>query len=147
MRRAFLILPFLIACGGAEQAQTDTAAMAPAPAMLTEADVAGTWTGVSMPEGSDSVVARWTQICAAGTCKGVIEGQTDTVMSTYRIEGDSSIGTSSAFADPMVQGRMVVDTWVARISGGQVTGTLVTRLADNPDSVVMRSRFTGSRAP
>jgi hypothetical protein len=39
----------------------------------------------------------------------------------------------------------VIDTWVARIQGDNVTGTGVMKLASNPDSVVSRYRFAGSR--
>jgi len=148
MRRFALLLPFLLACGPSEQPAADSAAASTvSAALLTEADVSGTWTGTSSMEGSDSVVARWTQICAAGTCKGTAEGQPDTITSTYRLDADSSMGTSSPYPLPEAKGAMVVDRWVARVSGGTVTGTQSTHLADKPDSVLMRSRFTGSKAP
>ena len=147
MHRAVNIVPFafaILACAKTETPAADSAAMAAAPAALTEADIAGTWTGVAMLETSDSVVGRWTQICGGGVCKGINEGAPDTVASTYRIEGDSSIGTSSAFTEPNLKLRLV-DTWVARIQDGKVVGTSVSKLADK-DSVVMRTRFSGTRS-
>ncbi|MDP9177777.1 MAG: hypothetical protein M3O61_08860 [Gemmatimonadota bacterium] len=121
-----------------------TMAPAMAPAM-TEADVAGTWTGTSMPIGSDSVVAKWTSVCAAGTCKGSNEGSKVTIQWTYTLSGDSSVAVSQPYSEPSVKGGQVIDTWVARVNGDNVTGTGAMKLASNPDSVVMRYSFTGSR--
>jgi hypothetical protein len=146
MRRYLLVLPFLIACGGAETPPADSAAAA--PAALTDADVAGTWTGTLMAEGSDSVLANWTDICAAGTCKLVASNApNDTITSTYTIQADSVVGMSAAYADPTVGGAMVTDHWVARVAGNQITGTGQFRLAATPDSVLMRYRFTGTKQP
>lgn len=146
MRRFLLAVPFLVACAGAETPPADSAAMAAAPAALTDADVAGTWTGTATPEGSDSVIATWTQICAAGTCRfTAAESPKDTVPSTYVIAADSVVGTSSTYPDPSAGGRMIFDVWVARIAGNQITGTGVAKLADKPDSVVQRFRFTGTK--
>ena len=148
MRRYWLVLPFVIACGGAETPPADSAAMAAAPAALTEADVAGTWSGTAMPEGSDSVIANWTNICSAGTCRfTTTQSPKDTVPHTYILEADSMRGTSAPYPDPSAGGAMVIDTWVGRVVGNQVTGTGMAKLADKPDSVVMRYRFTGTRTP
>jgi hypothetical protein len=148
MRRAASLLVFLtliVACARTETAQTDTAAMAMAPAALTDADFAGTWKGNAMMEGSDSVFVHWTQVCAAGTCTGTSEESKDTVISTYRIDADSSIGVTAPYVDPAIGTAAVVDHWVARVSNGRVTGNGWFVLADRPDSVLMRYRFEGSR--
>ena len=147
MRRYVVIVPLLIACASNETPSADSAAAA--PAALTDADVAGTWTGTATPEGSDSVFAHWTQTCSAGTCRTTTqEMPKDTVTATSTIEGDSVRATTAAFADTtLVKGAMVVDSWVARVTGTQVTGHGVFKLADKPDSVVLRYRFSGSRAP
>jgi hypothetical protein len=146
--RLLLALPFLIACGGAETPPADSAAAAAAPAALTDADVSGTWTGTAMMEGTDSIVAHWTQVCGGGTCRGTSqEAPTDTVVSTYVLAADSSVGTSQPFTDKNMPGVQLIDNWVARISGNQVTGTGRFVLASKPDSVVMRYRIVGSKAP
>jgi hypothetical protein len=146
MRRYLFLIPFVFACGRAETPEADTAAMAAAPAALTEADVAGTWTGTAMMEGSDSVIAHWTNICSAGTCRfTTTESPKDTVTSNYVLEADSMRATSEPYVEPMAGGAMVIDTWVARVAGSQVTGTGMAKLAERPDSVVMRYRFTGSK--
>lgn len=147
MRRYLLVLPLLIACSKAETPPPDSAAAA-APAALTDADVSGTWTGTLMPEGSDSVVAHWTDVCGAGTCRLTTqEFPKDTVVATYVIQGDSVVGTAAAYADPSMKGTMVTDSWVGRITGNQVSGSGHLNLAAKPDSVVMRYHFTGTKAP
>ena len=147
MRRLLWAVPFLIACGGAETPPADSAAAA-APAALTDADVSGTWTGTAMLEGTDSIIAHWTQVCASGTCRGTAqESPGDTTVSTYVLEADSSRGTTQPYADKSMGGIMVIDNWVARISGTQVTGTGMFTLAAKPDSVLGRYRFVGSKAP
>lgn len=121
----------------------------PATAMpgLTEADVAGTWTGTAMLAGTDSVIANWTQECANGTCRLTSQEMPDTVVSTYYIAADSVVGSTGAHADPASGGAMVTDHWVVRITNGQINGTVILKLADNPDSVVTRYTITGSKNP
>lgn len=145
MRRFLFAVPFILACGGAETPPADSAAMAAAPAALTDADVSGTWTGTAMMEGTDSVFLNWTQVCGGGTCRGTSKESPDTTISTYILEADSSRGMSQPFADKTMGGIMVTDNWVARVSGNQVTGTGMLKLAANPDSVLVRYRFTGSK--
>lgn len=152
MRIALKLIPILVvvACGRNDNPPADAAdintAMAPATSTLTEADVAGTWTGTSTPEGSDSVIARWTSVCAAGTCTGTNEGSDVRMQWAYTVAGDSSVGVSQPYAEPQFQGAQAIDTWVARISGDNVTGTGSMALAARPDSVVARYRFAGTRS-
>ena len=148
MRRFLQAVPFLIACGGAETPPADSAAAAAAPAALTDADVSGTWTGTAMLEGTDSIIAHWTQVCGAGTCRGTSTEQPgDTIVSTYVLQADSSVGTTQPYADKAQGGVMVIDHWVARISGNQVTGTGWFSLAAKPDSAVARYRIVGTKSP
>lgn len=149
MRRAAAVLSILalIACAKTQTAQTDSAAAAPAPAALTDADFAGTWQGTLTAEGSDSVIVHWTQVCAAGTCRGTTqEAPGDTAVATYRIDADSSIGVTGTYVDATISTAPIIDNWVARVSGASVTGHGWAVLADRPDSVVFRYRFTGTRS-
>ena len=145
MRRLLFTLPLLVACAGSDTPPADSAA--PAMAMISEADVAGTWTGTATMEGSDSVVLHWTQVCNGGTCRGTSQEQPgDTVVATYTIAGDSAVGVSAPYVDKSMGGITVIDNWVSRPSGSQVTGYGWAKLADK-DSVVARIRFTGTKAP
>jgi hypothetical protein len=144
-------LLLIAACGGSEAAKTDSAAamtaMPPAPMPLTEADMMGTWKGTTMAMGSDSVVNHWTELCGAGVCKGIIDGMKDTMVQNYVLSGDSAIGTSVVYEEPTMKGMKLQDTWVLRIANGKVMGTGHAHLATKPDSIVMRYRFEGMRAP
>jgi len=145
MRRFLFVVPFIVACTTAETPPADSAAMA-APAVLTEADIAGSWSGTLMAEGSDSVIGNWSDVCGGGTCRLVnAAAPNDTVVFTYLIEGDSARYSAPAHADPTMGGTMVTDAGVARVSGNQITGSGTVRLAANPDSVVLRYRFTGTK--
>ena len=146
MRRLLLVVPFLFACAKGEEAPADSAAMAAAPAAITDADVAGTWTGTFKADGDTASVA-FTDVCGAGTCRLVAaNAPKDTSVSTYVIMADSVVGTSAPYADKMLKAT-VVDHWVARPKGNQGSGTGYMTLADKPDSVVLRYSFTGTRTP
>jgi hypothetical protein len=153
MRRVLSWIPVVVAvvaCAKTETPPADVAASdtAMAPAMapaITEADIAGTWKGTSKPIGSDSVVSRWTSVCAAGSCKGTSEGSPVKVTWAYTLAGDSSVGVSEPYSEPTAKGAKVIDRWVARVSGDNVTGTGATTLASKPDSVVIRYTFAGTR--
>jgi hypothetical protein len=143
MRRALLLIPLVVACSKSQQTQNNAATTG--TMALTEADIAGTWTGTSMPVGSDSVIAHWTEVCANGACSGTSQEMADTIRSTYTLSGDSAVGKSAPFADLALGGANVIDTWVVRLSDGKVVGTGAFVLAEKPDSVLARYRFEGSR--
>lgn len=156
MRRLAKLIPLvatLVACTKSETPATDTAAaMAPAPAPavapvdVSEADVSGTWTGTSNAMGSDSVMSHWTQVCAAGSCKGTSTESKATIASTYTLAGDSAVGVTQAFdGEGPMKGQRLIDHWTVHFNGGIATGTGMMTLASKPDSVVLRYTFTGSK--
>ena len=71
MRKAFLLAFALVACAKNDAPSTDSAAGTVAAgethSPLTASDVAGTWTGMTMAEGSDSVLNRWTTMRESDT--------------------------------------------------------------------------------
>jgi hypothetical protein len=146
MRRLLFAVPFLVACGGAETPPADSAAAA--PAALTEADVAGTYSGTLKPEGSDSVLGNFTVVIGGGTFKLVSSNTpNDTITGTYTLAGDSSTYSAPAHADPAFGGAMVTDAGTSRFSGGTLTARGTVRLAERPDSVLMRYVATGTKNP
>jgi hypothetical protein len=148
MRRALLLLPLVVlGCAKTETPQSGSATQA-AAVKLTEADVAGTWSGTAKLAGSDSVIAHWTEICAGGTCRGTSqENLKDTIPSTYNIMGDSVVGVSPQYTDPGMGNTPIVEHWTIHPANGQLTGTGYYTLASKPDSVVARFTFTGARKP
>lgn len=148
MKKALLLAAFVVACAPSEKAATDTPAMA-APAALTAADLAGTWTGTSWIEGTDSVAGRWTVTSADGVGgKIVFEGQADSVAYTTTFDADSAVFTSSVYADPTLPNKpQVTFRAVGRLVGGKAVGTTALLLASKPDSVVGRVRWESTKAP
>lgn len=133
-----------MACGGSKGAK-----------MLTVADVTGTYEGVTMAEGSDSVVSTWTVWLSAddaGGAAGKIVNHAapmDTVTFTETISGDSMIGASSTYvpAGSPAGSPEVHWTSVGRVaSGNEWTGTVVVMMAGT-DSVIQRSKWKGTRTP
>ena len=145
----------VLACGSRDEtanvdsgvAATPGAPAAPATGgTLNESDIAGTWHGRAMGVDSDTVIARFTQTCGNGRCRGMLEGATDsTSATTYRLEGDSLVGGSAAYQHPDF-GVQVVDAVVLRMMGDSLVGTGVVRMADR-DSVLARMRLVATRAP
>jgi hypothetical protein len=148
MKKAMLLAAFVAACGPAEQATTDTPAMAAGPAPLTAADVSGTWTGTTMPEVGDSILRRWTVTGDGMQAKFVEQGTTDTVMTTATFDADSMILTSAPHVDKRLPGSPTVTfRSVGRLTGDQLAGTALILLASKPDSVLMRVRWQATKAP
>lgn len=128
------------ACVRASAART-----APSAPLLTEAAMAGTWAGALHDATSDAVLGTIVDICAAGVCKGIMNGSADTVFIAYRLAGDSSVGVSRPFDARSKPGLRLQDRWVARVRGDTLFGVGATHLADRPDSIVMRFRFAATR--
>ena len=149
MKRAMLVAALVLACAPKEQ-PADTSAMAASPAALTAADLAGTWNGQTMAEGSDSVLMTWTVVSPTGMdSKGVITGTTDTVSYTHTFDADSFVATSAPYTDATLPGKpQVVSRAVGRlIAPGKIAGTSTTALASKPDSILARDRWEATKAP
>jgi hypothetical protein len=142
--RLVLFVPLALTIGCSRKEAPPPASQPAAPAGLTEADVAGTWTGTASFEGSDSAAYHWKQVCAAGTCTSTSQEMADTSRSTYRIEGDSAIGVTTPVKDP-AGGGQVVEHWVAHYSGNAINGRAWYGPADKPDSVAVRMTFKGTK--
>jgi hypothetical protein len=147
MKKAMLLAAFVVACAPAEQ-PADTAAMAAGPAPLTAADVAGTWSGVSMTETGDSVTSRWTVTGDGMQGKWVVEGSSDSVATTATFDGDSMIVTSAPYTDKDLPGSPTVTfRSVGRLTGDKLAGMATLMLASKPDSVLGRVRWEATKTP
>ena len=159
MRKIMLFAVVLVGCAKSETPATDSAAAAtaaaatpappPAPAKLTAADVNGTWNGMTKAEGSDSVLSRWTSVSATdSTGKLLLQGAKDSIPFKTTYDADSMINTSAAYTNPGTpKGPKVTFRAVGRLKDGKLAGTVVTRLASKPDSVVARSKWEATKAP
>jgi hypothetical protein len=153
MRKVFLLALAVAACSPKDASTTDSAdaslpAPPAAPARLTAADVAGTWTGTTMAETTDSVTNRWTSIRDTdSTSKLVFENSKDTVMYSVVYDADSMVATSRPYASPTAPRTQVIFRSVGRMKDGKLVGTAMTTLAAKPDSVVSRGRWEATRKP
>ncbi len=149
MRKALFLAVALVACATNDADTTDSAAGAvDGPAPLTAADIAGTWSGSTVAEGSDSVVNRWTSIRESDTTgKYVSVNSPDTVRYSVVYDADSMVATSQPFTTSAIPNAQVIFRSVGRLRDGKLVGTSATMLAANPDSVVARGRWEATRNP
>lgn len=149
MRIVAAVLLVIAACAPADNQTSDTNAdTTPEAAGLQASDLTGTWTGATFPEGSDSVLARWTASSITGsTGLMVFEGSADTVRSRVTFDADSVIVESDPYVATTLPDRPQVRfRSIGRLRDGRLVGTTVLMLASPSDSVIRRSRFEATRA-
>jgi hypothetical protein len=155
MRKVLTLAVALVACSKAEKPPTDTAAvaaspaMAPAPAALTSADLAGKWNGASRGEGSDSVTSRWTTESTDGVHGTLtLEGTKTPIPFTMTYGADSVVIASDApFAMPDPKLPKMNFRSVGRMKDGKLAGSSTNSLGSKPDSVMTRGRFEATKLP
>ena len=152
MRKSFLLVAFVVAaCSREEAPAVDSAATAapPAPATLTAADVAGSWAGTIKDVGTDSVTNFTTVRTSDSTGVFVAAGSPDSIPYMVRLDADSMIVTSVAYADPSAPkgSPEVMFRSIGRLKDGKLVGTGAVVVASKPDSVVSRSTWEATRVP
>jgi hypothetical protein len=153
MRKLFILAVAVVACSKQETPATDTAAAAPAPppapAAMTPADLAGTWTGTTKRDGSDSVTAVTFGSSSDSTGWIVFAGSKDTTKFTTKFDADSATSVSAAYKDPSMGKNppMVMFRSVAHKKDGKLVGTAKIMLASKPDSVLGGATWEASKAP
>src|SRR5687768_234628 len=120
MRKVLLLAAALAACSTNDAKVDSAAATTDAPARLTAADVAGSWSGTTMAAGTDSVVNRWTTIRDSdSTGKLVSDNAADTIAYTVVYDADSMIATSKPFKTTASPSTEVVFVSVGRLKDGK----------------------------
>ena len=153
MRKLFILAVAVVACSKQEAPATDTAAAAPAPppapVAMTAADLAGTWTGTTKREGSDSVTAVTFGSSSDSTGWITFAGSKDTTKFTTKFDADSSMSMSGPYKDPSMGKNppMVMFRSGAHKKDGKLVGTATIVLASKPDSVIGRATWEGSKVP
>jgi len=153
MRTSILLAALIVAaCSREEAPAVDSAATAmtpPAPAALTPADLAGTWTGTIKQEGTDSITNFTVVNTSDTTGKFVAQGSPDSVAYTIRYDADSVMVTSAAHTDPTLPKGTpeVMFRSVGRLRDGKLAGTAALMLASKPDSILSRSTWEATKAP
>jgi hypothetical protein len=132
----------------AETAAGDAAAMKAAPAAISLADVAGTWSVRGKLEGSDNTVVTYDMVASPDRSGWSITfpGRKPIPVRVVVVEGDSVVTEAGPFESAIRKGVQVSTRGVARLQGGNLVGTTVARYqVTTPDSVA-RLRFVGTRA-
>jgi hypothetical protein len=150
--RSLLLVPALLlaaACGEKAAPEEMTPEAPPAPAALTAADVAGSWNGMTMAAGTDSVTNRWTSTSTSDTTGTLtMEGMADPVGFTTMFDADSMVATSFPYVDPAREDGMMV-MWRSvgrRQADGQIGGTVETMVVGT-NEVVARGEWHMTKAP
>lgn len=146
MRRLALLGCAVLLAGCSNREGTpaaDTMAAAPA-AMLTAADVAGTWTARTMPERSDSVLVTY-EIVATGTTDGWTINFANRPPIALRVQfsGDSVMMEAGPYESVLRPGVQVSTSTVSRLVDGKLMGRAVAHYSSGPDTVrVLRTEAT-----
>lgn len=145
MRSALVCgLVLAVACAPAEeQPPAETQA---APAAVSLADFAGSWTMNTMGETSDSVLLTYSMTAAADPAGWSITfpGRDPQPM-TVTLDGDSVMGQMGPYESALRPGTMVTTQFVSRLENGMVRGTFVAHYQTGAADSVLRGRLAGSR--
>ena len=154
MRKAIFLALAVVACSKEESAAVDSAATAAppppaAPAMLTAADVRGTWNGTSKREGTDSAVTFTVVNTSDSTSALVFPTSTDSVSTKLKFDADSVIMTSEPYKDPTAPKGApdVVFRSIGRLKDGKLVGMAYVSPAAKRDTVITRVTWEATRAP
>ena len=120
------------------------AAAAPA-AMLTPADVAGTWNVKLMSEAGDSLLTY--ELMATATTEGwtITLPNRPPTAATVQFTGDSVMLQSGPSESALRPGVQVSTESVARLADGKLVGTVTAHYAVTTADSVVRFRFEGTR--
>lgn len=141
---ALLTVTALSACAAKEEPAADSAA--PAAAMMTVADFAGTWNTLGVLEGSPDTVRSTMTGTADGIWTMSLEGRPN-IPVTVSISGDSLIAQSAEYESILRKGVQVSVRSAGVMSGGMMTGKLVSTYKTPTGEEVVNGTFTGTRVP
>ena len=151
MRRLVLLCSAAILVGCAKKEAepvADTTAAAPAPMMLTAADVAGKWHVVVTPETSDSTVTEYDMTATAADTGWVVMLTNRPAMSPrVMFSGDSVVMDMGPFESVLRKGVQVTTHSVSRMQGGMLIGTTTAHYATTSGDSVVVLRTRSTRVP
>jgi len=137
----------LLGCAKTETAATDSAAVTPAPAGLTAADVAGKWDMRSVPVSGDTTPTTFVLTATADNNGWTMNFPNRPPVATrVTIDGDSIVSETDPFESVRRKGVQVRTSTVLRLEGGNLVGNTVARYTTKGPDSVLNLRVTGSRA-
>lgn len=143
-----------LSCAKSDTSATDTAAvaepaMAPPPAAITLADVAGTWNQKTMAEAGDSVLTT-SVLSATSDTTGwtlTVKGRKPVPLRVVTVGGDSIVTVSAPFESVLRKGVQVTTTSVMRLKDGKLVSATTARYSTKGADSVRQLRVVGERAP
>ena len=127
MRAALLVAALLVACGpkeGADDAAMDTTSTA--SALLTAADLAGTWNYEVRPMDSDSVITTGQSVFDGATVTQTATGG-QPATGSVSISGDQVSTSVGPYSSALRPGVMVTTTGEYRMDAGRLVGNVTAR--------------------
>jgi hypothetical protein len=141
---SLLALTLIAACSPKEEAPADS--VAAAPAALTVADFAGTWTNQVMLEGTPDPIPSTTMIDASGTGRMSLQGR-DSIPITASVVGDSLIIMSAEYESILRKGVMVTVRTASVRSNDTMTGNVEANYKTATGTQMVKGTITGTKAP
>lgn len=137
----------LLGCAKSETPAVDTAAVAPAPAGLTAADVAGSWDMRAVPMSGDTTPTTFVLKANADNNGWTLNyANRPPVATRVTIAGDSIVSESDPYESVRRKGVQVRTKAVLRLEGGNLVGSTVAHYTTKGADSVLNLRVTGSRA-
>ena len=143
---ALLLVVVTAACAAKEEATPDSAAPAVAAAAPTLADFAGMWSIASVLEGTPDTVRSSITQSADGTCTLTLADRPP-ISCTASISGDSLVIQTSEYESILRKGVMTSVRTAGVMSGGMLTGVLVSTYKAAGGDQVVHGTYTGTKAP
>jgi hypothetical protein len=139
-------LAAFVACAPADQEQAAETQESAAPAAMTLADFAGTWSMRTLPEASDSVLLEYQMTASADPAGWTVTFPGREPMPIQvMLDGDSvmlNLGTYPSALRPDV---MVTTESVARMVDGRIVGMFTAHYQTTTPDSVMHGRLEGNR--
>lgn len=135
-----------VACAPAEQEEAADTQEAAAPAAMTLADFAGTWSMRTMTEAGDSVLIEY-QMTASEDPAGwtiTFPGR-EPMPVAVTLDGDSLMVSLGTYPSALRADVSVTTTSVNRLVDGRLVGTFVAHYATTNADSVLHGRLEGTR--
>lgn len=147
MRPVLLAVALLVACGPKEGADVAADSTSMPQAMLTAADLDGTWSYEVRPMDTDSVITTGQSVFDGATVTQTATGG-EPATGSVSISGDQISTTVGPYGSALRPGVMVTTTGNYQLEGGRIVGTVTARYdgVTTADSV-LQLRVTMTRVP
>ena len=143
---ALLAVVAVTACAAKEEPAADTTTPAAAAAAPTVADFAGTWNSSAVLEGTPDTVKSTLTVMPDGTGHLTLPDRPN-VPVTLSISGDSLVTQTEEYESILRKGVRVTVRTAGVMSGGMMTGKLVSTYKTATGEQIVNGTITSTKAP